>query len=317
MKEKRYIVAVLAVLVYVVAGGAEPKVHQEGRIRVVYYTEGRDAVLPDDKNGNGVPDHVEDVLTQTVAARLLFVEVLGFPDPVETRRFRAAGCVDIRFKSKDSGIGNGLAFDELQSARRVPGDPEDARCIAFNVVATLDPKKNGTPSHEYFHLIQYSVSYFKNSWYAEGMARWSERGLGAGALGTAEPLAAWPLPPDRAAEIFAMSYNASASFWNPLAARHGADSALPAGPALDKLQVMKYTDGTPVLNDLAFTGWRFMRDVLLELGKADETAFREQAYDRWSEANQFSPKNNAYILRAVEAVAARHGRTDQTDQLPR
>jgi hypothetical protein len=80
---------------------------------------------------------------------------------------------------------------------------------------------------------------------------------------------------------------------------------------------MRYTDGTPVLNDLAFTGWRFMRDVLLELGKADETAFREQAYDRWSEANQFSPKNNAYILRAVEAVAARHGRTDQTDQLPR
>jgi hypothetical protein len=272
---------------------------------VVYQTEGRDAVRPDDGNTNGVPDQVEDVLTQTAAARLLFVEVLGFPDPLQTERFRTAGSLDVWFKGASEGLRNGTAFDELQRAR-VPGDPPDARCIAFRVVATLDPKANMTPAHEFFHLVQYGATYFKNRWFAEGTARWSERGLAAGALGPAEPLAAWPLPPDKPPAVFAMSYDAAKAFWNPLAARCDPGGALPDGPALRKLQAMTYTDGSPVMKDLAFTGWRFMRDVLLELGEADDLAFREQRYDRWSEANQCSPKNDAYILRAVEKVTARH-----------
>jgi hypothetical protein len=297
----------LAVLACAAGEAAETKVHQEGRIRVIYQTEGRDAVRPDDGNRNGIPDQVEDVLTQTVAARRLFVEVLGFPDPLQTERFRTASYLDIRFKGKDTGIRNGTAFDELQRSRGVPGDPTGTLCIAFCVVATLDPKTNVTPAHEYFHLIQYGVSYFKNKWYAEGTARWSERGLAAGALGPAKPLEAWPLPSDKASELFAMSYDAATAFWNPLAARCDACAALPDGPALEQLQAMTYTDGSPVLKDLHFAGWRFVRDVLLELGEADDIAYRELNHDRWSEANQFSPKNDVYILRAVEKVVARHG----------
>ena len=308
-------VAALFALAYAADAGAEISVLQEGRIRAVYRTEGRDAVRPDDINTNGVPDQVEDVLAQTVAARLLFVEVLGFPDPLQTERFRTAATLDIWFKGAGPGVRNGTAFDELQRTRGVPGDPTGALCIAFNVLTTLDPKKNVTPAHEFFHLIQYSVTYFKNRWYTEGTARWSEYGLLDGALGPADPLAAWPLPSDGTAALFARSYDAAQTFWNPLATRFDPEAPFPDGPALQKLQAMTYTDGTPVMKDMKLRGWRFVRDVLLELGEEDDVAYREQGYARWSEVNQFSPRNDAYILRAVERVAARQGgvRPQETD----
>jgi hypothetical protein len=68
---------------------------------------------------------------------------------------------------------------------------------------------------------------------------------------------------------------------------------------------MRYVDGTPVLKDLRLTGWKFIRDVLEGLAKADDVAFRELGYDRWSEENQRSPKNNAYILGVVEEAMKR------------
>ena len=102
-----------------------------------------------------------------------------------------------------------------------------------------------------------------------------------------------------------MAYDASEHFWNPLCAKLDAKGSLPDGAALQQVQAMKYVDGTPVLKDLKFTGWEFIRDVLAELAKADDVAFRELGYDRWSEESQRSAKNDAYILRAVEEVVKR------------
>jgi hypothetical protein len=159
---------------------------------------------------------------------------------------------------------------------------------------------NLTPAHEFFHVIQNSVIYFKNSWFTEGTARWSEKALGAGDLGPVHDLPSWPLTSDKAAAIFAMKYDASENFWNPLCAKLDKERAIPPSPALQRLQAMHYTDGTPVLKDARLTGWKFIRGVLAGLEKVDDVAFRELGYDRWSEDNQRSPKNAAYILRVVE-----------------
>lgn len=67
---------------------------------------------------------------------------------------------------------------------------------------------------------------------------------------------------------------------------------------------MTYTDGSPVLKDLRLTGWAFVRDVIIELGKIDEGTFRQLGYNSWSEENQFSPENNTFILRAVAGLIA-------------
>ena len=297
-------IAILSALLAGATGQAgEDRVHQQGKIRVFYQTVGEHAVERDDRNQNGIPDQVENVLSQTVAAQLLFVETLGFPDPFLQERFRAASFLDIHIRHKNKLKSNGLAFDELQRFNKL-GDPTGTVSIAFSVASSVKAESNLTPAHEFFHLIQYSTTYFKNNWFAEGMARWSEAGLGIGNLGPVREHVAWPLPNDQASALFKMSYEASEHFWNPLAAKSDSKGLIPDSPTLKRLQSMRYTNGTAVLKDLRFTGWAFIRTVVIELGKIDDLAFRELAYTKWSEENQFSPKNNAYILRVVEGVAA-------------
>ncbi len=293
-----------ATLITSAAPAAEPPthIHQIGKFRVRYQTTGQHAIAPDDRNRNNIPDQAEDILTQVMAAHLLFVEVLGFPDPFQTERFRSATVLDIRIRSKEEMKSNGKAFDELQHSK-------DGDWIGVQVASSIHATANLTPAHELFHLIQYGTSYFKNSWFAEGTARWSERALGTGALGPATKLFIWPLSPEQAEAVFNASYDASTQFWNPLAARLDPTGVIPDSPALQRLQAMRYTDGSPVLKDLKLTGWAFIRDVIIELGKADDTAFSELGYDRWSEANQFSRQNNAFILTAVEQVVRRQENT--------
>lgn len=159
------------------AADPTPKVLQADHIRVSYHTEGLHAVDATDRNGNRIPDQVEDLLTQTRAARDLWVEVLGYPDPFKTKRFKTAKFLDIHIRNKSVLKTNGSAYDELQRFNRA-GDPKGTLSICFNVASSVDPKSNLTPAHEYFHLIQFGTNFFKNRWYTEGLARWSEGALG-------------------------------------------------------------------------------------------------------------------------------------------
>ena len=277
------------------------QVHQADDIRIHYHLSGEHAVDPADANGNGVPDQVEDVMTQVLAARLVFVEVLGFPEPMKTERFRTASFIDIHLRSKDVLKMNGVAYDELQRYKK-PGDPEGTLSIGFSVATSVKAPGNLTPAHEFFHLIQYSTTYFKNRWFLEGTARWSERALGTGDLGPARLLGSWPLSQACKTEIEGMTYEASEHLWNPLAKRMAGEVTLPDSPALDRLRAMRYTDGSPVLKDDQLAGSGFIREVVNQLGRADDRAFQEQGYDRWSEENQRSEKNHAYLWGVIEAV---------------
>ncbi len=279
------------------------QVHQVDDIRIFYETSGQHAVDVADVNANGVPDQVEDVMTQVRAARRMFVEVLGFPEPLQTKRFSEARFIDIHFRHKDVLKMNGVAYDELQRFNK-PGDPPGTRSIAFTVAASVKAPANLTPAHEFFHLIQYGTTYFKNRWFLEGTARWSERALGAGGLGNARVLSQWPLSDEQKKAVTAMAYEAADHLWNPLAARIDKTGVIPDSAALKQLQAMTYTDGTLVVKDLRLTGWALIRDVIVELGKIDDQAFRELGYERWSEENQRSPGNDAYLFRAIEKIAS-------------
>ncbi len=288
-------------------GVREPtiRLHQSGKIRVFYCTEGQHAVAPADVNSNGIPDQVEDVLTQTLAAQMMFVEVLSFPDPFSTERFNTASFLDIHLRHKEVLKKNGVAYDEMQSFKR-PRDPEGTLSLCFSVATCVHPSRELTPVHEFFHIIQNSMTFFKNRWYTEGTARWSERALGMGGLGPARIAGAGPMSDDRTAQIFTMAYESAELFWNPLLKRMDGSGALPDSPSMERLMAMTYADGTKVLKDRQLKGWKFVRDVLMALGEADDLAFSELGYDRWSEENQKSPRNDAYILRTVMAVARRY-----------
>ncbi len=76
---------------------------------------------------------------------------------------------------------------------------------------------------------------------------------------------------------------------------------------------MKYSDGSNVLKDTHLKGALFMRDVLLELGKVDDLAYKELSYSKWSEANQKSIANSPYIYQAILNVSKAHKIEVQSD----
>jgi len=276
------------------------------KIRIFYEIEGPNAVDPSDSNHDGLPDQVEDVAKQTWGAYSLFVETLGFPDPFKTERFHRAAFLDIHLLAKNKLKSNGVAYDELQTSHR-PTDPEGTQIICFNVATSVKAPENLTPAHELFHLIQYSVTYFKNAWYSEGMARWSEKALGLGGVGEVCYRGPWPLPTDKREALFDMSYQAAVDFWNPLAVQDDSRGVIPEERVNRELRELTYSNGEKVLQDFQLNGWEFMRDVLLELGKVDRVAYRELGYARWSEENQNSRRNSPFIYQAVLDVLRRKG----------
>lgn len=185
---------------------ALPEHYVLDRIRVFYTTDGISAVQPGDTDSNGVPDHVEDVAKQVWAARRLFCEVLGFPDPLTSARYAGVTCIEICIRDRaELGGRNGAAYDESQRARRIPEGKPDDRAIVMALGRHVVAAKNLSPAHELFHLIQYGATYFKNGWFLEGQTRWSEHALGQGGLGDVEylPRGPWPQPSANLPALFA------------------------------------------------------------------------------------------------------------------
>lgn len=308
----RVALSATSVILALVAGSAssqEPKPewkhHIRGQVRVFYVTDGEDAVDMTDADSNGVPDRVEDVGKQVWAAHHLFCNVLGFPDPFKSKRYKGLTCVEAYLRYFEKG--NGLAFESAQRARKIPeGRPND-RTLVMRIGKHVVPSRNITPAHEFFHLIQYSTTYFKNSWYLEGMARWAEHGLAKEGIGPVkyDPRGPWPQSRQNLPQLFQMSYDAEVVLWNPIATRTDRRGSLSRSAVGAELADLRYSDGERVLHDFDFNGAPIMREILLELGKMDDVAFKELGFDKWSEANQRSSKNSPFIYQAVMDVLRR------------
>lgn len=293
---------------FVAARAALPSVLVRGQMRFFYSTQGEHAVAPADANANGVPDLVEDAAAQTEAAFLLLVEGLGFPDPFKGPRYAGKTVfLDVHFLSRDLLKSNGLTYDEIQRFRR-QGDPPDTGSLCFDVASSVQASVNLTPAHEMFHVIQNGATYFKNRWYTEGTARWSEAALGLGGAGSARTTlrGSWPPAEERWKALFEMTYDAAPQFWEPMALALDPAGALAEDQVPAAVRQMRYVNGEPVMKDLKLHGWKVVRQVLLELDREDDTAFQELKLAKWSEDAQKSPANLPYIqraiLRAVEAA---------------
>lgn len=285
-----------------------PEQYVLGRFRIFYTNEGGSAVSPDDVNQNDVPDQVENVAKQLWAAHKLFCEVLKFPDPFESERYQGVTCVQVSIRDRNEmGGGNGLAFTSAQRARSIPeGKPND-RAIVMAISVQLDPIKNITPAHEFFHHIQYGATYFKRGWYLEGLARWSEHALAKEGIGDIKysPTGPWPQKPQHLQKLAEMKYEAEHVLWNPIASRYDRDGVLSDELLGSELLELRYSDGTPVLRDRLLNGAEVMREILIELSKMDDIAFKELEYEKWNEENQTSTKNDPYIYKAVMDVLRR------------
>ncbi len=279
------------------------------RIRVFYAIDGNCAVSPDDVDESGVPDQVENVAKQVWAAHHLYCDILKFPDPFTSQRYEGVTCIEVNIRDREEmGGGNGVAYENSQRARKIPEGKPDDRAIVIVVASQVDPIKGITPAHEMFHLIQYGTTYFKNRWYLEGQARWSEHGLAKEGLGQLKysPKGPWPQKPQRLTLLATMTYDAEFVIWNPVAARTDSNGLLTDEVLSKELIALRYSDGSPVLKDRFLYGATVMREILIELGKQDDVAFKGLEYDSWSEGNQKSQQNNPYIYAAIMNVLRRH-----------
>lgn len=271
-------------------------------VRVFYVKEGTGAVSPVDVDKNGVPDQVENVAKQVWAAHQLFCRVLKFPDPFESERFKSPNCIQVSIRDrKEMGGNNGIAFSSAQRARKIPeGTPKD-RCIVMSISSQLDPTKNVTPTHETFHLVQYGATQFKNPWFLEGMARWSEHATGKDGIGEIKysPRGPWPQIPAHLAQLPKLGSKSEHVLWNPIAARTDRDGFLSTKMLGKELADLNYADGTPVLRDRFLQGGKVMRDIIVELSKLDDEAFKDLKHEEWTEENRRAPENNPYIYKAV------------------
>jgi hypothetical protein len=278
----------------------------EGPLRVWYRLTGEDAVDLTDVNQNGVPDQPENLAIQMGTAFKLFVNVLKFPNPIKSPRYKGVKYLDFSLRHRTQwDNNNGIAFDELQPGRSI--DPRGTKILTVGIATSINPAKNHTPTHEVFHIIQYGATYFKNRWFTEGTARWSEHAVAKDGIGEYryDPSGPWPQKPGEQQALFGMAFEAEFYLWNPIAFLDDNSGDIPRKSIPPELLAAKYADGTPVLKDLSLNGSAIIRDVLLELGRVDDIAARQLGYNKWTEDNQRSSRNDPYFYQAVMNVVDR------------
>lgn len=280
------------------------------RIRVFYETEGVAAVKPADLDQNGVPDQVDDIARQVWATHDLFCGSLGFVDPFKCERYPNIKWIEVHIRDRDSlKDRSGVAYSNYSKAQALPGEESAGRVLKMSIASDLNAPRNITPSHEMFHLIQYSTTHFKNAWFLEGLARWSEHALDRKGLGEFKysPRGPWPQSRSNLPQLFGMKYDSEFVLWNPIARATDQQGLLTKMHVSDRLKELKYSDGSPVLKDAELVGWPVIRDVLEELAKADDIAFRELGYEAWTEINMTSAGNDEYIYKSVMDALRKYG----------
>jgi len=300
--------------------------HQLEHIRVFYDTEGEHAIVQTDVDKNGVPDQVEDVAKQTWAAHKLFVDTLGFPNPLNSERYSAASYIDINLLSKKTVRGTYVSYDELQKFSRDIDDPqlnpdtgsldepdsavpEKVSSLTFDISTSVDPNLSSSPTRAYFILIQNGATYFKNPWLSYGTSRWSNYVVAKGDIGELDysPKSKFPQSQKNLERLFAMGTQSEQMIWNPIAKLDDQKGEIPKEKVAKEIQKMTYANGNPIIVDYKLTGAEIIRDVLIELGKMDDRVFKEQKYKSWKESNQRSEKNSPYIYEAIMNVARDRG----------
>ncbi|MDR2155727.1 MAG: hypothetical protein LBE78_12030, partial [Burkholderiaceae bacterium] len=221
----------------------------------IFYTLKDANALPDltDRNLNGVPDRVEDVATQLVAAREIYSNVMGLTPPLQTPRYAKATAIDVFLVNM--GAGGGTADEVINYSA---SGSDKGRCVLRINLHNGNSNKNVSPAHELFHLYQWGSSMFKPRWFMEGTARWSEHAL------LAAPAPEKPLPGDEAAleRDFLTQVYAAGPIWNRLAILLDPVGRLNLPPSL---RALTYLDGRKVVQDDELHGVVFMKMLFMEM----------------------------------------------------
>ncbi|QIL91141.1 hypothetical protein GNX18_16165 [Microbulbifer sp. SH-1] len=244
------------------------------RFRFFYALQGVDALPAErhvDLDNSGTPDYIERLAQRFIRVDKFYREEVGLISPLDGDRYRGhALYIDVNLlnlPAHKNGPMNGIAYDGTPKLDRAAAGEDSVNVLLIDLSASLS-WENRSVEHELFHLYQNGYTYFKNPWYTEGTARWSEFVMN-GRLGPGSTL---PRTSTQQRELFSKTYAAN-TFWNELILRC----------------------------DRADVGKNFIRKLLETLGKLDRIAAKDRGINstNWEESEQRSKKNDPYIWRAV------------------
>jgi len=261
------------------------------KFRVFYTLQGRHQ-LPsskrEDSNLDGTPDYIEELATRLIISDYIFKDIFKFRHPLDSPRYKdKAKFIDVHIlTSKNKGsAGDAIIYFNYQY---FPGLSESV--ITMRLSNTLNIN-NMTPTHELFHLYQNGYTMFKNRWYTEGMARWSEHLFKKG-VGKRKPL---PRDLFELETVLNKTYGSS-TFWHQLAYLFDENKGSFELPVTADKQVKKLF--LSIVKDNSIYGYSFIRRFLEELDFMDDFASYDYEVEnyKWKEKLQKSPLNNRYIL---------------------
>lgn len=305
------------------------KLYENGFIRIIYTPEGPAAVKPADADRNGIPDQVEDFARQFWAARHVLCDIYGFPDPIGSKRYPNVRYIEVTIRSDEdmlpknfpqSSISdhkstekqkivsgkpdkpkayNGVAYSRPEKALNAPNGVQSLR-IALN--HHLNPARNTTAAHEFFHLVQNTFSVISTRWYYEGLARWSEDCLAQrrGMLKQIIP-DIWNKFENKTyiESLNAASYDGAMKIWYPAILTLKTQARIPL-PKDDPLKTLTYSDKSPVLKDGIFPGAKFVLQFLENLHAMQEDIKTQENYPSWDVQFRKDPRNTPHLLKAMK-----------------
>lgn len=282
-------------------------------IRVFYTLAGEHAlVIQTDLNGNGVPDYVENVEKQADAARKAY-NLVGFRDPLESGRYRAATHIDINL----GNIAGGAAYSEPGIWGAVPqrGGVCAIRIDLSSGIANY-PGTWSIMAHEMFHLFQYGYSMMKRSWFIEPTANWAERIIRTGTMNHPDPTQKLPQTMEEMqTTVFSQTY--PYNFWSRLAKIMD-----PAEDSIDlpeELRNATYVDGSLIFKDDKIRGFGFLSRFYQYLDAEDAVVsqlYGWPEYD-WGSGNQNHAMHDARVLKVIQRAISSTGMKNhqQPDQV--
>ncbi|RKY66298.1 MAG: hypothetical protein DRQ08_03340 [Candidatus Latescibacterota bacterium] len=147
-----------------------------GLFRVHYTTEGSDAVPTEDKDGDGIPDFVQEVASALDSAYVLEVEILGYPEPIKDGGEGGDDAWDVYLHD----LGHLSTYGFTNPERRVGNSSTSYIEMDNDFQDPVFPTKgldavHITAAHEFFHMIHYT--YYGRSgweWWMEISSTWME-----------------------------------------------------------------------------------------------------------------------------------------------
>jgi hypothetical protein len=284
---KRYSYILFIFSLYLNAGNIKEKenlnnMYKINEFQIFYTLKGKDK-LPFknqvDNNKNSIPDYIEFIGDQLNTASLLFNSI-GYVNPLKSKRYRNKVSF-IRVKIKNLKH-NGSAFDGYSNSP-----------LSIHISNNLS-KNSFTPLHEYFHLIQNGYTMFKNRWFTEGTARWSES-IFRKAVGKQKKLPQNLVQLNK--NLLNKTYKTSV-YWNRMAYLCSNKKSFDIPSSIKN----RYIDGRQIIKDDKIYGYDFIKYLLEDFEKMDKQVSVDMKYEKynWKEKDQKSIYNNKYMLYSIK-----------------